>query len=111
MTKGLASRSYCHIRYTLYAGSRPLDFDENRPEAEFMNVQFRWGVWAQFWEFSDLKFPDTMFALQMSFKPFSLGGGGGGQNLLVDVTLNSKEENKAFVPLTSTNSASVHVHG
>jgi hypothetical protein len=34
-----------------------------------------------------------MFTLQTSFKPFLLGGGGGkDQNLLVKVTVNSKEE-------------------
>ncbi len=47
-------------------------------EAEFMNIQFRWGFWAWSWEFSDLRFPYTMFSLQTSFNPLFLGGGGGG---------------------------------
>jgi hypothetical protein len=38
------------------------------------------------------------------------GGGGVKSNLLVKVTVNSKEENsKTFVPITSTNSVSVQV--
>ncbi len=36
-------------------------------EAEFMNVQFRWGFWALSWEFSDIR---------TSFKPLLLEGGG-----------------------------------
>jgi hypothetical protein len=41
-----------------------------------------------------------MFTLQTSFKPLLLnGGGGGGYNLLVKVTVNSKEENSSdFCP-------------
>ncbi len=31
-------------------------------------------------EFSDLRFPNTMFTLHTSFKPFAGGGGGGGKN-------------------------------
>ncbi len=38
------------------------------PEAEFINVQFRWG-------FSELRFPYTMFTLQTSFQPLLLQGG------------------------------------
>ncbi len=34
------------------------------PEAEFMNVQFRWGFWAWSWEFSDLRCPYTLLTLQ-----------------------------------------------
>jgi hypothetical protein len=41
-------------------------------EAELMNVQFSWG----FWEFSDLRFPYTMFTLQTSFNYFCSRGGG-----------------------------------
>ncbi len=35
----------------------------------------------------------TMFTLQTSFKPFSLGGGGGGVKFAVETTMNSKDEN------------------
>ncbi len=52
------------------------------PEAEFMNVQFRWGFWAYSWDFSDLRFPYTMFILQTIFNPLLLGGGGGGSKIL-----------------------------
>ncbi len=37
------------------------------------------------------------------------GVGGGGENLLVEVTVNSKEV-KSFVPITSKNSASVQFY-
>ncbi len=70
-----------------------------RSEAEFMNVQFRWGFGAKSWEFSDL------LTLQTSLKPLLLGEGG---DSFVEVTSNSKEETfKTFVPITSKNSASV----
>ncbi len=40
-----------------------------------------------------------MFTLQLSFKPLLLKGGGGGVNPLIEVTVNSKEENfSAFCP-------------
>ncbi len=52
-----------------------------------------------------------MFTFQTSFKPLLFGGGEGGgeKNPLVEVTVNSKEDNslKTFVPITSKNSASV----
>ncbi len=48
---------------------------KQRSEAEFMNVQFRWGFWTS-WEFSDLRFPCTMFTLQTSFKPLFIKGWG-----------------------------------
>jgi hypothetical protein len=44
-------------------------------------------------EFSDMRFPYTMFTLQTSFKPLLLKVGGGGYNPLVEVAVNSKEEN------------------
>jgi hypothetical protein len=48
-----------------------------------------------------------MFTLHTSFKPLLLGGGGGRVKSVVEVTVNSKEENcKIFVPVTSKNSAS-----
>ncbi len=58
-------------------------------KADFINVQFRWGFWAQSWEFS--------------------GGGGGGEKIpSVEVTVKNKEEKSyAFVPMTSKNSASI----
>ncbi len=59
-------------------GFQALQAFNNGPEAEFMNVQFRWGFWAQSGEFSDLRFPYTILKLQTSFKPLLLGGGGGG---------------------------------
>jgi hypothetical protein len=44
--------------------------------------------------FSDLRFLFTMFTIQTSFKPILFGGwGGGGYIPLVEVTVNSKEEN------------------
>ncbi len=43
-----------------------------------MNVQFRWGFWAKSWEFSDFRFPYTMFTLKTSLKPLKLKGEGGG---------------------------------
>jgi hypothetical protein len=49
---------------------------EHITEAEFMNVQFRCGFWASSSEFSDLRFPYTMFTLHTSFKPFLLKEGG-----------------------------------
>jgi hypothetical protein len=48
---------------------------KHKSEAEFMNVKFRWGFWTS-WEFSDLRFPYTMFTLQTSFKPLFLKGWG-----------------------------------
>jgi hypothetical protein len=42
-----------------------------------------------------------MFKLQTSFKPLLLGEGGGGLNLLVEVTVNSKVENSEDVPITA----------
>jgi hypothetical protein len=47
----------------------------------------------------------TMFTLQTSFNPLLLKGGGGGE-AVVEVPVNSKEENssKTFVPITSKNS-------
>ena len=60
--------------------------------------------WAYSWEFSDLRFPYTMFTLQTSYIPILL-------NLLVVVTLNSERETlKTFVPVTSKNSASLSLH-
>jgi hypothetical protein len=50
-----------------------------KAEAKFMNVQFRWGFWAYSWEFSDLRFPYTMFTLQTSIKPLLLKVGWGGE--------------------------------
>ncbi len=50
-----------------------------------------------------------MFTLQTSFKPLLLKEGGGGreENILAEVTVNSKEETlKTFVLSTSKNSAS-----
>jgi hypothetical protein len=49
-----------------------------------------------------------MFTLQNSLKPLLLKGGRGEKNLLVEVTVNSKEENslKTFVPISFKNSAS-----
>jgi hypothetical protein len=40
-----------------------------------------------------LRFLGIILTLQTSFKPLLLGGGGGGLNPLVEVTVNSKEEN------------------
>jgi hypothetical protein len=40
-------------------------------------------------------------------KTVAQGGGGGGLNQLVEVAVNSKEENSTFVPITSKSSASV----
>jgi hypothetical protein len=72
------------------------------PEAEFMNVQFRWGFWAWSWEFLDSRF---RFRKQfLHYKPVSNRFC---SNPLVDVTVNSKYDN-SFVPVTSKNSASVH---
>ncbi len=48
----------------------------DRPEAEFINAQFRWGFWASS-EFSVWRFPYTRFILQTSFNQ---QGGGGGKN-------------------------------
>ncbi len=59
-----------------------------------------------------LRFPYTMTTLQTSFplsNHFCWGEGGGRENPLVEVTVNSKEENstlKTFVPVTFKNSAS-----
>ncbi len=50
----------------------------DNPEDEFMNMQFRWGFWAQSQEFSDFRYPYTMFTFQTSFKTLVLWGGGGG---------------------------------
>jgi hypothetical protein len=43
-------------------------------------------------EFSDFRFPYTMFTLQASFKPLLLGRWGEGVKSFVKVTVNSKEE-------------------
>ncbi len=68
-------------------------------EAEFMNVKFRWGFWAYFWEFSGLRFPYTMFTYTSQFQTsFAQGGGREGGNSLVELTENSKEENSCFCP-------------
>jgi len=62
-----------------------------------MNMQFRFLEVSghNLSQFSDLRFPFTMFTLQASFKPLLLkrGVGGGGKNPFVEVTVNSKEEN------------------
>jgi hypothetical protein len=48
----------------------------------------------------------SMFTLQTRIKPLLLKGGGGRENLLVEVTVNSNEENSLdFFPITSKNSA------
>ncbi len=46
------------------------------PEAEFMNIQFRWGFWLKSWEISDWIWgsPYTMFTLPTNFKPLLLKG-------------------------------------
>ncbi len=58
-----------------------------------------------------MRFPDTMFTIQNSFRPLLLnrGGGGGGGNPLVKVTKNiaRRKTLKAFIPIRSKNSASL----
>jgi hypothetical protein len=64
------------------------------PEAEFMNNFLEVG--AKSWEFSDLRFPYTIFTLQTVSNHFCSRG----------MTVNSKEENKgeiSFVLITSKN--------
>ncbi len=77
-------------RWQFWASERPSPLPPpikgKVPEANFMNVQFRWGFRAQSWELSALS-----FTLPTSFNPFLFGGGGG--DPLVEVTENSKEEN------------------
>ncbi len=67
-----------------------------KPEAEFMNVQFRSGFRAWSWEFSELRFPYTMLRIQTIFKPLLLkgwgGGGGAGDPFLMGI-FKSKGEN------------------
>ncbi len=62
------------------------------PEAEFMNIQFRSGLWAKSWEFSYLRIPLLYLQYKLVSNHFCSRGGGVKSVSTVKVTVNSKEE-------------------
>ncbi len=66
-----------------------------RSEAEFMNVQFCWGFWELILRVHRFEVSVYYVYITNQFQPtFAHGGGGeGGGNRLVEVIVNSKEEN------------------
>ncbi len=71
-------------------------------EAEFMNVQFRWGFWAYSLEFSDLRF--SVYKVYILPNHFCSRIKSVGRS---DWKIARRKTLKTFVPITSKNSASV----